>query len=221
MSDTIETLRLDETHRVLVKADDSPTCPRGDWEMATGALTVRGDSRTMDVPALYGFPGNLRDADERLYGLRRPSGWGAEDAVIRWARIFHDIELEYVDGTYWWVDPTKFANEWKPVGTFHGTPLYTFDAAHRLITAAEAQHHIIEGERATYQQWAAGEVYGLVIEELKVEGAKIGVDDDGNPVIVNVDELDFDDWEEIEAVWGFYLDLSDDDEVIREAKGLY
>lgn len=220
--DPIATIRIDETHRVLVYPDDGPVNPRKDWEMSTGALTIRGDSRTIEVEPVYEFPGHLRDADEHLYGVgSETAGWGGASATVkRWARIFYGIELQYVEGTYWWMHPGQLAG-WSPVGEFEGQPLYRYGAGPELLTSAALQHRVIDADRESYEKWAAGEVYGLRVEKFKLK-ARLGLNEDGELIILDEDQLDIDGaWDEVQAVWGFYLDPSDDDAVIAEAKELY
>lgn len=218
----LRTMFLDETHRVKVFVDDDTTCPRGDWEMSTGAVSVNVDSRTMLVPSLFEFPGNIHAAYERLWGVGSEcAGWGDDWATIaRWARIFHGITVVYDGGTFWWVDPAKFA-ESEPVGEFAGQPLYRGDVSGRLISKAEYERLLIDSEIKVYRQWAEGEVFGLVVEEFKLKvKVHVGIDRDGE--LISLDEFlpsgDAEDyWNETESVWGFYIDGWNDEEVRREA----
>src|SRR6478609_1535593 len=203
MDTTYMTLWVDPTHRVQVHYQDSPECPRGDWDMATGALPVRRSRDTIEVVPVHEYPGSLTYAHDRFMD----QGF-SEVITARWSRIFYDIELDYLDGTYWWVDRTVF-DTWKPVGTYDGVPLYTLDAAGKLATKRELERKIIGDEQHTYQQWANGYVYGLVIEEFKLMVAA-GFDENGTLTVGPIDAEDFDDldeyWTEGESVWGFYLD---------------
>lgn len=219
--DPIRTVRLDETHRVTIYYDESPENPRTNEGMVTGALTVRGDSRRIDVEPIFELH-NLREADERLFGITS-DGWGNDEiAVIRWARIFHDTELSYVNGTYWWVSPYQLTG-WTPAGERDGVPLYRYGAGPELLTRAELALKLIESDQEVYQQWADGEVYGLAVEEFRLT-APIGLDEDGELILLRdqLEDVDIDDcWTHVDTVWGYYLDPWDDLDVASNAKGMY
>lgn len=183
-----EIIQIDETARIRVEYDETPTCPRGDWHMLTGFVKIRGrgDSRKMDVPAVWDEPIPIADAQSRIE---------REDDVVRWARIFHGLHVEYDSehGGYWFVagadyssystpepDPDLFRANW---------PDLKPGSADHLAKQAE----VIESERATYQQWADGEVYGVIFERA-VEWKTL----DGSAMMTT--------WEEVDSVWGCYLD---------------
>ena len=176
MSDKIAQYRIDGTHRVTVYVDPDPVNPRTDYAVATGALTVRSDSRRIDVEPCVDFPGDLERADEGL----------DDDDVIRWAHIFHGIELVFDGRTYWWVKPS-ILEHYTPVGTLNGQPLYKLGAGDELVDRVGLQHAIIEGDQAEYEAWASGEVYGLAVEEFTLT-APLAVDEGGD-LIIDMDAL--------------------------------
>ena len=91
-----EIIELTDTARLRIEHDPDAECPRGDWHMLTGFVKIqgRGDSRLMDVPAVHDEPIPIEEAHDRLAFWRTDND---EDAVERWARIFHDLHIEYDD----------------------------------------------------------------------------------------------------------------------------
>lgn len=205
-----EIIQLTENARLLVEVDQSPENPRADWFMATGFVDIpdAGDTRNIPVLALYEWP-ELADAHDRMDAGRyayRPTivapdgtkgGWivekisrtPIEDRVARWARIYHGKHVEYdsLHGGYWFVDEAFLTENW-PDGKYP-------DGA----TKAEWEAKIIAGERSTYESWADGEVYVVVLERRKkwVEVTTGGV-------IVGGSQMET--WEQAEAIGGCYLD---------------
>lgn len=198
---TIETIQIGETSRLLVKADEDASCPRGDWHMLTGFVKIpsMGDSRLNDVPAVHDDPLRIAEKHEAV-GI----GWhegqtyyrgnsSADQIIARWARIFHGLHVEYDSehGGYWFVKldgPEGFAANWPDLVL--GTPEH-------LAQQAE----VIKQEQETYRQWAEGEVYGVVLER-----EKLWVNVTRGGVIVGGDQKVT--WEEAESLWGCHLDDS-------------
>lgn len=205
-----ETIQLTDTARLLVEMDESPENPRADWFMATGFVNIDslGDSRRADVPAVHEWP-ELADAHERMdagrYAYRptivapdgKKGGWIVEKIsrtpvdtrVRRWAQVYRGKHVEYdpEHGGYWFVDEAFLAENW-PDGKYP-------DGA----TKAEWEAKIIAGERSTYESWAEGEVYVVVLERRKkwVEVTPGGV-------IIGGSQMET--WEQAEAIGGCYLD---------------
>jgi hypothetical protein len=184
-----EIIQLTDTARLRVEVDDDASNPRanGDYQM-TGFVKIagRGDSRTIDVAPYYDDPIRIGEAHDRLAGQPFARGWN--DPVARWAKVYHGMHVEYDSehGGYWFVDRQAFAENWpdlKP-GSTEG-----------LAKQAE----VIAQEREQYRQWADGEVCGVILERLVTWARML---DDGT-----ADRLDTrDEWEEVESVWGCYLD---------------
>jgi hypothetical protein len=230
-----EIIQINETARLKVVADEGPECPRDTWYMMTGFVKIahRGDSRLMDVPAVWVDPIGIAEAHDRFDSVwdRSPEGlWdrtGApdpEELVIRWARIFHDMHVEYdaEHGGYWFVDPEQLEENFSaspsgrrrqildnPIAFASGwrfTARYYFSWGKSL----EIQAQVIEQERKTYRQWANGEVYGVILQRavtyatFEVTRTEDGfeMDDPGAAVLS-------DDWEQPDtdsSIWGCYLD---------------
>lgn len=218
--------------RLAVIPDDSPECPRGNWQTSlTGFVTIRdrGDSRLIDVPAEHEPVIPIAEAHDRFdagrYAWRQhPDGRGTgaylwwdnvsvEDRLIRWASVFHDTHLEYDSehGGYWFVDRDSFDENWTPIATVEGGgPLYSFDGEPRTRRYVEEQ--VIAQEQETYRQWAEGEVYGVVLERA-VTYAKVehrGSDGETWHLVNPLTELHLEEaWVQPDsdsAIWGCYLD---------------
>lgn len=192
MSYTIETIQLGPNHRLRVEQDDSPQCPRGDWSMLTGVVNIDGygNGNYVDVPEVHQPHIPIAEAHDRLYGLGScmlvRSYVSRETSVLRWARIFHGVALQYdaTYGAYWFCNSEGedgFNENWPDL--VPGTPEHF-----------AKQNEVIDQERETYRQWAEGEVYGVIHEKLETW--------------VKADDPDEtrDDWEEVDALWGCYLD---------------
>jgi hypothetical protein len=197
---TVETIDLTETSRLRVEVDDSPENPRKDWDMATGFVKIegRGDSRVIDVEPVHDSPIPIVDAHERLATYRTQPRFSAnEDLVERWARIFHGMHIEYDSehGGYWFVSPT-FQEENQP-----------FELKDHDTLAWQAE--VIKGDRETYRQWADAEVYGVILERLET-WAKIPKK--GLQLIAETRE----EWEEVDSLWGCYLDDDYTAQVVAE-----
>ena len=198
MSDyTIETIELTGTSRLRVVFDQDALDPRKDWDtMLTGFVKIdgRGDSRRGDVEPVHEAPIPIAEAHDRFYGDTALSRWAAQLLTERWAWVFHGLHIEYDSehGGYWFVDRDSWAEGWD-------APADGFTLEH--------QAEIIEGERETYRQWAEGEVYGVILERqvtevtYRAERTELGfeIDTTHQPVVA-------DQWDEVEAIWGCYLD---------------
>lgn len=193
-------IQVNETQRVRVVYDPSPTNPRKDWDMLTGALTVNGGRNRIDVEPVHEFPGPLRDASDRLLTTER---------ITRWARIFYDIHLDVLDGTFWWVDPTQLEANFPAVGDgtvkrfrqVEGAPINTYEDYFQ--SSIECQKEVILQEQVVYEQWCEGTVYGVIVEQAAPWEKTF---------INSGDTIEGVDWIEMEAVYGNYLDPSRDDE---------
>lgn len=220
MSDyDVDTIAVDENHRIVVKYDESPSNPRTDEDwMLTGFVTVSGNRRTIDVAPIYDDPtGWIPEAHERLSELRSFDSRGyRDDVVARWARIFHNLVVEYdaEHGGYWFVDPNRFAEAGFTLDE-HGDIVHRaqdFDAEtgkylptyHVTGTqnVAEFQRSIIDAERQNYNAWANGEVYGIIAE--KRIRKHVTVFDKSEFAGDPVNEYDEEDWTEEESLWGIY-----------------
>ena len=179
--------------------------------MMTGFANIPdlGDSRIIDVEPVHADTFGLAEAHDRMDAGRyayRPTiiapdgtkgGWvvekisrtPVEDRVVRWARIFRGAHVEYdaEHGGYWFVDPQQMQENWPGPDYPDGKSKAEWEAA------------IIEGERETYRQWAESEVYGVILERKK-KWAEV------TPGGVIVGGSQMETWEEVESVWGNYLD---------------
>lgn len=194
MSDIIQ---LTDTARLSVEQDIDAINPRKDWDMATGFVKVpgKGDSRLADVPAVHDDTARLLEAYDTFYyggGVPRFTDLmyrkqeRAIEFVIRYARVFHGLHVEYdhEHGGFWFVSPTEIAINTKLGGGWD---------------KLERQAEIIEGERETYRQWAEGEVCGVLLERAATWAR---LDDSGRPITLTERE----EWEVVESIWGCYLD---------------
>lgn len=209
MDNAIASYEIRGGFRVQVEADIDPSNPRTEYDGDVLRLVplealgregrMSGHLESLGFDGPHELPG-LDDAWERLGGesgevwranpgegplwIPQP-GWPALDdfgatPVARWARIFHGVELETVEAgenrAVAWVDLEL-------VGQY-GMPAPE-DRAGAL--------GMIASNLAPYNAWAAGEVYGVVIE-----------DKDGD---------------ELGSCWGFYFDPYNELEVLGEAAG--
>lgn len=206
---TIETIEVTPTCRIRVVVDEDASNPRDDWDMMTGFVKIRGRGslNRLDVPPVHEDYAGIGEAQSRLED---------EDDVVRWARIFHGMHIEYdaEHGGYWFVDPTQMrlnfpatmtgrvrymvANPLAPASRWKVEPRYY----HTYADTLEVQAQVIEQEQETYRQWAEGEVVGVIVER-QVHEHTVSTHHDGT-----VTESDTTRWEMVESVWGNYL--SDD-----------
>jgi hypothetical protein len=197
------TIQINDNTRIVVQYDQSPSNPRKDETMLTGALTVNGDSRLIDVEPVYEFPGNLRYAYDQMGAYDFSRNWS--DPVIRWAKVFYDIHVEMIDGTYWWVDPDQL------VENFYSMASREYEYDGQPIDKVELEKKIIAGEHAHYRNWGDGNVYGVIIET-RQSYARVEQDSEGLWELANplTEDDVHDEWEQDESCWGFYLDTSPD-----------
>lgn len=197
---TVDTIDLTPTSRIRVEYDQSPENPRGEWHFITMFVNAAGfySSRWEEVDS--NLDADLGDgiahADDRLYDLGR-SKWSrshgaGENAVIRWARIFHDTTLVYNDGGqyhrgYWFVPREQMLANWPDL--VPGTEEYV-----------AKEREIIEQDERVYLAYVGGEVYVVMLERLVTwEPVAPGLDTaflGTNPTINT--------WVEVEAMHGIY-----------------
>lgn len=197
MSDmTVETIDLDNHHRIVVEYDRDTTCPREEDYTLTGFVNVEFDpwrrSSYADIPEVHEDPtGRIAEAHERLYdhGHKRTAAWheAREHAVLRWARIFHGLTLDYENGVnrhegYWFVNAEGLIENWPEL--VPGSEEYR--AKERLM---------IDQERESYAAWADGEVFGVALEEWVELTGKLA----------NGDPVDNERWIQIDYIGGCYL----------------
>lgn len=223
-----EIIQLTETARLRVEHDDSPQCPRGDWDMLTGFVSIdgRGDERRSDVPAVHEAPIPIIEALDRYEntayhdpsahegrgGWRYPLAGSEEEMVVRWARIFHGLHLEhdFEHGGFWFVAGADAATYVTEVDAYSRCLFHDNwpDIEPGSPESLEKQAEVIEQERETYRQWADGEVYGVILERATamapvVRNEAAGVWDLRTPLTDDEIELS---WNEEESIWDSYLD---------------
>lgn len=158
----------DGQFRVRIVPDSDSPNPREDYDHAAHALTVNDYGRYVPVDA---DGGPLADAFDRLDTL---------DADMHvtlftlWARIFHAavvVESKPYEGAHavWYMTGAEIADQG--------------------ITDPKL---VINGEITEYRQWADGDVYGYVVEEL----TGWTNDDDAEKTMQT--------WEEVDSCWGYY-----------------
>jgi hypothetical protein len=196
----MDTIQIDDNTRLKVEYDEDAECPRGDWHMLTGFVSLphRGDSCRMDVPAVY-------DDDYRLWeAWSTQSNWRTEEEfVIRYARIFHNLVVEYdsAHGGFWFC-----------AGIEH--TVHNLDVSHGMFAANwpelvvgspehfAKQAEVVAGERKVYEQWVCGEVYGITLERRAEAVTKY----------TRADETYWQEesvyWEPVESLWGIFLDYT-------------
>lgn len=172
-SSDVEIYDVTPNLRVRLQYDENPSNPRTEYA-ATGALTVNGSRN--EVTPVYDFPGDLHRAVDSLMTTAR---------IARWARIFHDVTIDVLEGTIWWTDP-DFMRENHP----------TLAPGSTEYVALE--RHVIDLDQKIYLRWAAGYVYGVIVERRQVYTKTV----DG--VITNPDHT-LTVWEEEDAIWGVYF----------------
>lgn len=197
---TVETIDLDNRHRIVVEYDQDASCPRLDYA-STGFVNVEFDPWRRsggfnEIPEVHDDPtGRIAEAHDKLFdhGYGRTVAWydeGREHAMVRWARIFHDLTIVYENGVehhegYWFADPKEMRENWPE--NLVGTEKYR-----------EQERAVIDQEHETYRQWAAGEVYTVSLEEwVELTGSLV----EGS--IINQER-----WVEIDSLSGCYLDDS-------------
>jgi hypothetical protein len=203
-----ETIQLTETSRLRVVVDEGAHNPRDDYQM-TGFVKIpgRGDSRLIDVLAVHDDTIGIAEAHDRVPGSVSTTQYRTEEPragvpyrypidpdenVCRWARIFHDMHVEYDSehGGYWFVDPQQMRENWPGPDYPEGR------------SKVEQEAEVIRQEQEVYRQWADGEVYGVILERA-VTWAKLNADG-------QLDEAaeyeTREEWEHVASLWGCYLD---------------
>lgn len=171
--------------------------------MLTGYVNIRnaGDSRRSDVPAVHDDPtGRILDAHQHFSWV--PAGPAdGEDIVVRWAKIFHGLHLEYDSehGGYWFVAGADAKTATTPIDTYSRALFYDNFPELKPGTPEHLakQAEIIEQEQETYRQWAEGEVDGVILQRRR---ELYRLDDDG----VAFDEPSLVDWEDGDSLWGIF-----------------
>jgi hypothetical protein len=219
-----EIIQLTDTARLRVEVDDtSPECPRNDAHMLTGFVKINdlGDSRLMDVPAVHEPPIPIEEAHDRydetawkfeLSGMdsRRENRvyrktFDPEVRVERWARAFHGLRIVFdaEHGGYWFVAGADEATRQTPINAASRALFY--DNWPELVPGTpehiDKQLEVIAQEQETSRQWAEGEVYGVILDRL-VEWVR---PDTG---------ASREEWDEVESIWGCYLDKDYTAEVV-------
>lgn len=193
-----EIIEITPTSRLRVEIDTDATCPRGDWEMLTGFVKIRGlgDSRLSEVPAVHDDPtGRMVEAHEHFDAANLGGDMiDPEPVVARWASVFYDLHVEYdaAHGGYWFCDPKGFAANWPGPDYPEGR------------TKREQEALVIQQENETYETWARGEVYGVILERQALWGR---LSDDGSTLLQGEGTVR-ETWEQADdtAIWGCYLD---------------
>ena len=172
----MDIIEMTPTSRLTIEQDTDAQNPREDWDMITGTLTIEAPWNRNTVFSVHTFPGDIADAQYRL---------NSDDiAVLRWARVFHLITLDYSEGTYWWADPEQMTANWPEL--IQGSSEYV-----------EKESEVIKQEQAVYQTWCDGEVYVVSLDR-KFEWIKVTEPTE--------DTESREEWEPIESLGGCYLD---------------
>lgn len=168
----------DTIYRLNVEQDKDSGNPRLEWENMTGFIRTRGNWRFTDVPPVHDDKIRLDVAAETL----------DKDDVVRWAKIFHNMHVEYDSyyGGFWFVDMDEFRGNWP-----------NLEGAEALARQAL----VIKSDQEAYNQWASGDVYGVILEKLTLWGR---LSDDGGE-LEQGDGTVRETWEPVESVWGCYL----------------
>jgi len=188
----IETIEVTDTLRLRVVIDEGPENPRG-WSVLTGYVNIpnRGDSRIIDVLAVYPDEYRIEEAHDRVRRSNPRDGFiSTAEVVERWARVFHGMFLEYDSehGGFWFVEPKLFAENW---------PDLVLGTQEHL----DKQQEVIHSEQVTYQRWADGEVYGVIAERraewVRIDNGTVNLNDPRDTIVT---------WEHAASLWGCYLE---------------
>lgn len=156
---TADTIEINEDWRILVEYDTDAQCPRGDWATLTGFIrTDEVHNGLIDVPAVHSPEAPIAWANERYPWWSR--SYTQAGFVARWAKVFYGLAAVYDDehGGYWFCNLSSGDEgfPWNWPDLVIGTPEHY-----------AKQLEVIEQDRATYGTWAAGEVYGVILEQRK------------------------------------------------------
>lgn len=174
----MEVISISGEYRIVVTPDPDAPSPRDrDWDLDTGAYTPENNSLFESVPPGHEFPS---DIDRAHYAL-------GPDGVVRWARIFHGITVEWHNDrgglTYWWTPPEQLAGR---INLRDGDQVLwpaRIDEHNEMqfeqISVVDAERRIIAEERGIYTRWADGEVVIVTVEQL-VDGEWTPIDSVGD-----------------------------------------
>lgn len=225
---------IDENHRLGFDYEEGSENPRKDWDMLTGFVTIRNDSRSIDVEPVHSDSFGIAEAHERLenvvyerkgrlYNAGRGYNSDVAELVQRWAKIFHNAHIEWDSehGGYWFVDPAKFAENWTldengEVERFeqdrdeNGKYLPTRHSIGKQ-NALAIQAEVIDGERKTYEAWANGEVYSVYGQTRTIEHVKVTNPESGEVLR----EFDREEWDTTDSIGGIYMDDESFEDMVR------
>jgi len=141
---SVEYIDLTPTSRLSIEPDPVPLDPRKD-ECVTGCYTPPSwwGHPTYGPEPRWDFPGNLVEADNRLYDR---TSWEPDRGVGRWAWTFYGVLVERHGSTYWYCDRTAFDN--MVGGEF----------------TREMQHDIITADRLAYEKFLNGEARIITLQ---------------------------------------------------------
>lgn len=157
----------DGRFRVRLVPDECAQNPRLDFDHLAHVITI--DTHLGQYAPIDKDGGPLAEAWDRVSWNR----WQGIETFTRWARIFHNaivIESRPARG---------------PVSLWY----LLREDAEDLGMLPEAY---LDAERAEYEAWAEGDVYGYIVEEA-VDWLR--VDDEGESMST---------WEEVDSCWGHY-----------------
>lgn len=149
---TADIIQLTPSSRLRVDYDEDASNPREDGDAwITGVVNVHTSRRSGAVPEVhYNEPG-LAHAHERAPYL--PNGRGGAkvsipEFVTRWARIFHDLTVEWDRdlGAYWFISKEGL------------------EAAGLEQLGEDEARDIITQEKLAYDAWVRGDVYRVELE---------------------------------------------------------
>lgn len=214
--DTVETIAVDDNTRIRIVYDPHPTNPLTDWNHGCSLLTFGSRNRIAfdidDSPSPKGFMlhsiHDYREFEEASYTgfehrqypsllttfRRECAAWGTiTEAYEGYTFGLWDTDWDRIDG-FMWITKESYRHL-NMLGYGQAGPAMTKPA----ITARHKQRagELLTGTFQAFNDWCTGEVYGAIVEKC---------------VTWTTDEDDFDDkqeWEEIDACWGFYINHDD------------
>ena len=164
---------IDPTLRVMATPDPKALNPRTEWDTPVGTFTPEPNG-------IYPAPGPRHEFPADLFGAHHSSL--TPDQVVRWARIFHNIRLEWHNDrgglTYWWVDPAEFDSMYNQRTDTHilwpSAVDSNNDMVYEEVMKDEAERRVISDQRKVYLQWEEGRVMILIVQE-KIGGKWVEV----------------------------------------------
>jgi hypothetical protein len=144
MEDVIE---LTDRTRLVITPDPVPLDVRDPEVCITGCYTPPSwwGHPTEGPAALHDFPGNIVEADDRLWA---DDSWEPERAIKRWAWSFYGLELQRHGATYWYCDRNMF------------------DSLHGGEFTREVQSEVIRSEREDYRRYVDREARIVTLQRL-------------------------------------------------------